>query len=79
MSTKKISEHISSAIKSGKSILTLEEAREIMELSGIPFNKSGFAVSEDDVVSLANEMGYQEGLNWISTRKMRQGPPIARS
>jgi acetyl-CoA synthetase (ADP-forming) len=58
MSTKKISEHISSAIKSGKSILTLEEAREIMELWGIPFNKSGFAVTEDEVVSLANEMGY---------------------
>lgn len=58
MSTKKISEHISSAIKSGKSILNLEEAREIMELSGIPFNKSGFAKSEDDVVALANQMGY---------------------
>ncbi len=58
MSTEKISEHISSAIKSGKSILTLEEARKIMELSGIPFNRSGFAKTEDEVVSLANEMGY---------------------
>jgi acyl-CoA synthetase (NDP forming) len=66
MSTKKISEHISSAIKSGKSILTLEEARVIMELSGIPFNKSGFAKSEDDVVKVANEMGYPVVLKVVS-------------
>ncbi|UCE38331.1 MAG: acetate--CoA ligase family protein [Thermoplasmata archaeon] len=66
MKNKAISEHISSAIKSGKSILDLEEAREIMELSGIPFNKSGFGKTEDEVVSVANEMGYPVALKIVS-------------
>ena len=50
MSAKKetIAEHISAAIESGKYILNLEEARKIMEMSGIPFNKSGFATTEED-------------------------------
>jgi acetyltransferase len=66
MKNEKISNYISSAIKEGKSILTLEEARWIMELSGIPFNKSGFAESEDEAVALANEMGYPIAMKIVS-------------
>ena len=66
MNKEKISQYISAAIKDGKSILTLEEAREIMELSGIPFNKSGFAESEDEAVALANEMGYPVAIKIVS-------------
>ncbi len=61
-----ISEHISTAIESGKSVLTLEESRKIMELSGIPFNRSGLATSEEEAVKLANEIGYPVVLKVVS-------------
>ncbi|UCE75300.1 MAG: acetate--CoA ligase family protein, partial [Methanomassiliicoccales archaeon] len=53
-----ISKEISAAVKNGKSVLPLEESRRIMELAGIPFNKSGLATSEEEVVKLANKIGY---------------------
>jgi acyl-CoA synthetase (NDP forming) len=55
---KDIAEHISEAMESGKSILPLEESRKILELSGIPLNKSGLAKSEEEAVALAKEIGY---------------------
>lgn len=56
--SKDIAEHISAAIKEGKSILSLEESRKILKLSGIPLNKSGLAKSEEEAASLAREIGY---------------------
>jgi acetyltransferase len=56
--TDDISEHLSAAIKGGKSILMMEESRKILELSGIPLNKSGLAKSGGEAVKLANEIGY---------------------
>ncbi len=56
--TESISEYISGAIKSGKSILTLDDSKKIIKLAGIPINKSGLATSGRDAVKLANEIGY---------------------
>jgi acetyltransferase len=57
-SLKVISKYIDTAVKSGKMILTLEESRAVMELSGIPFNKSEMAKSEKEAVSIANKIGF---------------------
>jgi acyl-CoA synthetase (NDP forming) len=62
----KISEHISSAIKNGKSILNPEESRNLMELVGIPFNKSELATSEEEAVELANQIGYPVVMKIVS-------------
>ena len=53
-----ISEHFAGAIKNNKTVLTLEESRRIMELSGIPLNKSKLVTTEEDAVKYANEIGY---------------------
>ncbi len=66
MKTDDISEHLSAAIKSGKSILTMEESRKIIELSGIPLNKSGLAKSGMEAVKLANEIGYPLAMKIVS-------------
>ena len=57
-SLKVISKYIDTAVKRGKSVLTLEESRAVMELSGIPFNKSGLAKSEKDAVKQAVKIGF---------------------
>jgi acyl-CoA synthetase (NDP forming) len=62
----KISESISSAIKDGKSILTPEESRNLMELVGIPFNISELATSEDEAVKMANQIGYPVVMKIVS-------------
>jgi acyl-CoA synthetase (NDP forming) len=62
----KISHHISSAKKEGIAHLTSEVAREIMELAGIPFNKSRLATSEDEAVAIANEIGYPVVMKIVS-------------
>lgn len=54
----KISKHFSSALQGSRSVLNLEESRKVMELSGIPLNKSKLAKSEDEAVNFANEIGY---------------------
>jgi acyl-CoA synthetase (NDP forming) len=54
----KISKQLTDAVNSGKSVLTLEESRNMMELTGIPLNKSGLAASEEDAVKIAKEIGY---------------------
>lgn len=56
--TDSISEYLSAAIKSGKSILTLDDSKKIIKLAGVPINKSGLATSGRDAVKLANEIGY---------------------
>jgi len=61
-----VSEQLSAAIKSGKSVLTMEESRKIIELSGIPINKSGLATSGGEAVKLANEIGYPIVMKIIS-------------
>ena len=68
MSTKKetIAGHISAAIESGKYNLNLEEARKIMEMSGIPFNKSGFATTEEEAVKVAEDIGYPVVMKIVS-------------
>jgi acyl-CoA synthetase (NDP forming) len=57
-SLKVISKYIDTAVKRGKSVLTLEESRAVMELSGIPFNKSGLAKSEKEAVKQAVKIGF---------------------
>lgn len=64
--TTKISEFISAAIKSGKSILTPEESRNLVELAGIPFNKSRLATSEEEAVAIAREIGYPVVMKIVS-------------
>ena len=61
-----VSEQLSAAIKTGKSVLTMEESRKIIELSGIPINKSGLATSGGEAVKLANEIGYPIVMKIIS-------------
>ena len=62
----KISEYISSAIENGKSILTPEESRNLVELAGIPFNKSRLATSEEEAVAIAREIGYPVVMKIVS-------------
>jgi acyl-CoA synthetase (NDP forming) len=62
----KISQHLNTAKKEGTSHLTSEVAREIMELAGIPFNKSKLATSEDEAVAIANEIGYPVVMKIVS-------------
>jgi acetyltransferase len=57
-SLKVISKYIDTAVKSGKTILTLEESRAVMELSGIPFNKSEMVKSEKEAVKVAEKIGF---------------------
>ena len=61
-----ISEQISTAIKNGISILNPEESRNLMELVGIPFNKSELANSEEEAVELANKIGYPVVMKIVS-------------
>jgi acetyl-CoA synthetase (ADP-forming) len=62
----KISDYISSAIQSGKSILTPEESRNLVELAGIPFNESRLATSEEEAVAIAREIGYPVVMKIVS-------------
>jgi acetyl-CoA synthetase (ADP-forming) len=65
-SESKISESISSSLKDGKFILTPEESRNLMELVGIPFNKSELATSEEEAVEMANQIGYPVVMKIVS-------------
>lgn len=64
--TDNISEFLSAAIKGGKSILTVDESRKILALSGIPLNRSGLATSGIEAVKLANEIGYPIAMKIVS-------------
>jgi acyl-CoA synthetase (NDP forming) len=57
-SLKVITKYIETAVKRGKTVLTLEESRAVMELSGIPFNKSGLAKTEKEAVKQAAKIGF---------------------
>ena len=61
-----ISKHFSTVIKNSRTVLTLDESRKIMELSGIPLNKSKLATSEDEAVNIANEIGYPVVMKIVS-------------
>lgn len=61
-----ITEQFSKSLKSGRTILTLEESRKILELSGIPLNKSGLAKSADEAVKLASKIGFPVVMKIVS-------------
>jgi acyl-CoA synthetase (NDP forming) len=58
--------HFSSAIKNSHLVLTVDESRRVMELSGIPINKSGLAKTEDEAVNLASRIGYPLVMKMVS-------------
>ncbi len=62
----KISEYISESIKEGKTVLTPEESRNLVELTGIPFNKSRLATSEEEALTIAREIGYPVVMKIVS-------------
>ena len=53
-----ITAQFSDALETGKTVFSLSESRNILELAGVPFNKSGLATSEAEAAKMANEMGY---------------------
>jgi acyl-CoA synthetase (NDP forming) len=53
-----ILEHFKNAFNNARTVLTADESRRIMELSGIPVNQSDLAKSEDEAVEIANKIGY---------------------
>jgi len=55
---KDVLKHFRNAINNSRSVLTVDESREVMELSGIPINKSELAKSEDEAVEFAEQIGY---------------------
>ncbi len=61
-----ISNYFSTAIENSKTILTVDEARKIIELSGIPINKSKLATSEDEAVRMASEIGFPVVMKIVS-------------
>ncbi len=63
---KELSEKFTKAIEDSKQVLTLDESRRIMELSGIPTNKFGLAKSEGDAVKIASHIGYPVVLKIVS-------------
>jgi len=54
----KIIKYFNTAIENSRSVLTLEESRNVLELSGIPLNKYKLAKTEEEAVTIANEIGY---------------------
>jgi acyl-CoA synthetase (NDP forming) len=58
--------HFSGAYQSSRDVLTVEESRKVMELSGIPINSSELATTEDDAVRIANQIGYPLVLKIVS-------------
>jgi acyl-CoA synthetase (NDP forming) len=53
-----ISGRLTRAMEAGVHALTLEESRDIMEMAGIPFNRSGLAKTPEEAVELAKSIGY---------------------
>lgn len=53
-----ISVQLTEALESGKTVLNLEESRDMMARAGIPFNKSGLADSVDKALELAKTIEY---------------------
>jgi acyl-CoA synthetase (NDP forming) len=63
---KNITEQFYNAINNNRTALTVEEARRVMELSGIPLNKSGLATTEDEAVEIAKKIGFPVVMKIVS-------------
>jgi acyl-CoA synthetase (NDP forming) len=63
---KELTEQFTKAIEDSRLVLTLDESRRIMELSGIPTNKFGLAKSEGEAVKIASQIGYPVVLKIVS-------------
>ena len=50
----------------GRSILTVEESRTVLESYKIPFAKSGLAKSENEAIKIAKKIGYPVVLKIVS-------------
>lgn len=61
-----LTKHFTKAINNSRAVLTVDESRKVMELSGIPINKSILATSEDEAVKIANEIGYPVVMKIVS-------------
>lgn len=55
---KTITEQLAEAMKGSRAVMTLDESRKILELSGIPLNKSQLAKSEEEAIALAEKLGF---------------------
>jgi acyl-CoA synthetase (NDP forming) len=62
----KITDYFSGALQTSKSVLTLEESRQVMEWSGIPVAKSGLATTVDEAVKLAKEIRFPVVMKIVS-------------
>jgi acyl-CoA synthetase (NDP forming) len=54
----KIKAKFADTLKKGETVLTVEESRSVIELAGIPINKSGLAGSAEEAVKIAKDIGY---------------------
>jgi acyl-CoA synthetase (NDP forming) len=61
-----IAQKIDEALKDGTRALTLELSRDIMELAGVPFNRSGMAHSPEEAVKVADGIGYPVVMKIVS-------------
>lgn len=59
-------DRITEAVKEGRTVMTVDESRDILNLCGIPINKSGLAADSDEAVKLANEIGYPVVMKIVS-------------
>ena len=66
ISMAKIPELIRRARSEGKTVFNLEESRDIMELAGIPFNRSGLATTSAEAASIADGIGYPVVMKIVS-------------
>jgi acyl-CoA synthetase (NDP forming) len=61
-----IAGEIADAITGGKDVLNLKECRKMMELDGIPFNKSGLATSVDEALTMVKDIPYPVVMKIVS-------------
>ena len=61
-----ISKEIADAMAEGKSVLNLKESRKMMELAGVPFNRSGMATSVDEALTMVKDIKYPVVMKIVS-------------
>ena len=66
LSSVKIAELIRAARSEGKKVFNLEESRNIMEMAGIPFNRSGLATTAEKAAGIAGGIGYPVVMKIVS-------------
>ncbi len=64
--TESISKMLNDIKSQGRTVLTYEESRKVMELAGLPLNKMVIAKDLNDCIVKANEIGYPIVLKVIS-------------